>query len=462
MNIYMIVLILISIVMATLMGIFFPQEIIKLSWIGQIYINMLQLIVLPLVFCVLISATASIGDIKRLRSIGVLALGYILFSMSVAVAIGLTLLNVFKPGLGVSKELILVNATQPSIFNPIGFESFLVALFPPNIFSAIAKYEIMPIVFFSIIFSVACISIGKKASLIIRLFEELRDVLVKLIVWHMYLTPLGLFSLLGVAIAKTSLKHLLRESLRGMVTFIFIFLVGLLLQIIWQLIFLAIMTRQNPYAFVRSAKDALLTAFATSSSMATLPVTLGVAKARGISGEVAHFVLPLATTINLAGTAMYEGISALFFCQVLDFHLTLLEQMEVFITAILAGMGATGLLEGGLVTMVMVLIVVRVPTSAIALLLPFDHILDRFRTVTNILGDLVCVIFVDHFYKYFRNIQASKKAGSMSKQVSTGHNLILAETSILPSTNKPTFYHNKKSATREKVLEQVVIEDIEV
>jgi len=131
--------------------------------------------------------------------------------------------------------------------------------------------------------------------------------------------------------------------------------------------------------------------------MATLPVALMVAKKENISDDVARFVLPLATTINLAGTAMYEAVSALFFCQVLGFDLSLPAQIGVFITAIVAGMGATGIPEGGLITMVMVLRTVNVPISAIGLLLPFDRILDRFRTMTNVWGDLACAAIVDHY-----------------------------------------------------------------
>jgi Na+/H+-dicarboxylate symporter len=160
-----------------------------------------------------------------------------------------------------------------------------------------------------------------------------------------------------------------------------------------------VLLKKNPKQFIASASNALITAFATSSSMATLPVTLLVAKEQNISDDVARFVLPLATTINLAGTAMYEAVSALFFCQILGFDLSIAAQIGVFLTAILAGMGATGIPEGGLITMVMVLRNVNVPTSAIGLLLPFDRILDRFRTMTNVWGDLVCAATVDHLEK---------------------------------------------------------------
>lgn len=394
---YMFIFILMSMALGIMAGVLFPKEMIALRWMGLVFINMLKLIVLPLIFCALVSAITSIGEMRRLGSIGILTLGYVLLSVSIAVVIGLTLLNLFEPGVGVSDQLILSNAT-PSDLQPFAFSSFLLALFPPNIIAAAAKYEIMPIVFFSIVFALACVSVGQQARPVVDFFTGLRDVLVRMIIWLMYLTPIGLFSLLGAAVAEASLQHLLLQSLRGMLVFIFIFLSGLVLQVLWQLLFVAFVMRKSPKAFIRSALNALLTAFATSSSMATLPITMLVAKEQAVSEDVARFVLPLATTINLAGTAMYEAVSALFFCQVLGLDLSIPAQVGVFFAAIVAGMGATGIPEGGLITMVMVLKIVNVPTSAIGLLLPFDRILDRFRTVTNVWGDLVCASFVAHFH----------------------------------------------------------------
>lgn len=390
----MFMLILLSIAVGIACGILLPQQMIEFRWVGQLFINMLKLIVLPLIFCALVSAISSIGGMKRLGSIGVYTLGYVLLSVSIAVTIGLVLLNVFQPGHGVAPSLILANAS-PAELKPLPFSSYLLTLFPPNIVAAAARYEIMPIVFFSIVFSIACISVGPVAKTVIDFFVGLRDILIKMIIWLMYLTPVGLFSLLGSAVAEASLQHLLLQSLRGMLAFIFIFLCGLLLQITWQVIVVAVVARKNPIEFISTASNALITAFATSSSMATLPVTMLVAKEQQVSDEVARFVLPLATTINLAGTAMYEAVSALFFCQILGYDLSIPAQIGVFLTAILAGMGATGIPEGGLITMVMVLRNVNVPTSAIGLLLPFDRILDRFRTMTNVWGDLVCAATVD-------------------------------------------------------------------
>lgn len=388
-------LILLSIALGILCGVFFPQEMITIRWVGLIFINLLKLIVLPLIFCALVSAITSIGGVNRLGSIGIYTLCYVMFSVSIAVFIGLVLLNVFKPGVGIAPSLILANAT-PLDLTPVPFSDYLLTLFPPNIIEAAAKYEIMPIVFFSIVFAISCIVVGKSAEPVIHFFMGLRDVLIKMIIWLMYLTPIGLFSLLGTAVAEASLQHVLAQSIKGMLMFLVIFIVGLGLQIFWQALVIAFITKRSPRQYIVSASNALITAFATSSSMATLPVTMLVAKEQNISDDVARFVLPLATTINLAGTAMYEAVSALFFCQILGLDLSIPAQIGVFLTAILAGMGATGIPEGGLVTMVMVLRTVNVPTSAIGLLLPFDRILDRFRTMTNVWGDLVCAATVDY------------------------------------------------------------------
>jgi Na+/H+-dicarboxylate symporter len=394
----MFLMILLSIATGIICGIFFPEQMIAIKWIGQLFINLLKLIVLPLIFCALVSAITSLGGMHRLSSIGIYTLSYVMLSVSVAVCIGLFLLNIFKPGIGIPPSLILANAS-PVDLKPVPFSDYMLALFPPNIIAAAAKYEIMPIVFFSIVFSIACLSVGKTANPVIDFFVGLRDVLIKMIVWLMYLTPIGLFSLLGAAIGEAALQHLLLKSLEGMIYFVVIFLSGLVLQIFWQLLVVTFVAKKNPRLFIKSASNALLTAFATSSSMATLPVTFMVAKEQDINEDVARFVLPLATTINLAGTAMYEAVSALFFCQILGFDLSIPAQIGVFVTAILAGMGATGIPEGGLITMVMVLKNVNVPVSAIGLLLPFDRILDRFRTMTNVWGDLVCAATVDHIQK---------------------------------------------------------------
>jgi Na+/H+-dicarboxylate symporter len=384
-----------SILLGALGGYYLPEQMLSISWMGKLFINLLKLIALPLIFSALVSAITSIGNVKRLGSIGIYTIGYVLLSVSFAVIIGLVLLNVIKPGVGMPPELILANAA-PENLKPLDFGSFLLTIFPPNIIAAAAKFE--------------------------------------MIIWLMYLTPVGLFSLLGTAIAEAALQERLMQSIKGMMIFIVVFLFGLFLQMLWQFAIIKFVTNKKAKEFSRDTSNAMLTAFVTSSSIATLPVALVAAKKQDISDEVARFVLPFATTINLAGTAMYEAVSTLFFCQILGMDLSIFSQIGIFITSIMAGMGATGIPEGGLVTMVMVLRSANVPTSAIALLLPFDRILDRFRTMTNVWGDLVCAATVDHFTK-------RKEAKAMSIDASSIENLDANQKAFLNKTVEVSSLH---------------------
>lgn len=421
----MFILILLSIVCGVTGGILFPTQMLEIRWVGELFINMLKLVVLPLVFSALVSAITSMGDLRRLGSVGIYTIGYVLLSVSFAVIIGIGLLNIFKPGLGVHPNLILAGGTVlPTEHKPLEFSTFLMSLFPPNIVDAAVKFEILPIVFFSIIFAIACVACGESTKPVIAFFAGLRNIFVKMITWLMYLTPIGLFALLGSAMAEAYESHNLRSSLSGMLAFIGVFLFGLFLQMLWQFILMTLLTRKDPRKFLRSTSQALTTAFGTSSSMATLPITLIVAKEQNIRDDIARFVLPFATTINLAGTAMYEAVSALFFCQVLGFHLSIYTQIGVFITAVIAGMGATGIPEGGLVTMVTVLRVVNIPITAISLLLPFDRILDRFRTMVNVWGDLICATVVDHLSSHqSKKIDENHQAHLSTVNVNDNKNL---------------------------------------
>lgn len=406
------ILILLGIVLGTLGGIFFPEQMLSVRWIGILFMNMLKLIVLPLVFSALVSAIASMGDLRKLGAVGGYTIAYVMFSVSVAVLIGLGLVNIVKPGVGLDPSLILSNGPIEE-HQSLEFTSFLLSLFPPNIIDAAAKFEIMPIVFFSIVFALSCTACGDSAKPVVEFVTGLRNVFIKMITWLMHLTPIGLFALLGTAVAESVKQHRLVESVKGMAVFLGMFLIGLFLHVLWQWAVVKFIAKRNARSYMSSASGALVTAFGTSSSMATLPVTLAVAKEQNISEPVAKFVLPFATTINLAGTAMYEAVSALFFSQILGLHLSVWQQCGVFIAAIVAGMGATGIPEGGLVTMITVLRSVNIPTSAIALLLPFDRILDRFRTVVNVWGDLVCAATVDVFIK--RKLAAQAKQAAKEK-----------------------------------------------
>lgn len=377
-------------------GIIFPQFMLKISWIGETFISMLKLISLPLIFSALVSAIGSMNSFHQLGKIGKYTLIYIIGCVSIAVIIGLTLTNIVQPGVGIDPKIISDASYRAKTASSFTLVTFIQSIFPDNIIAAAAKFQIMPVVVFATIFAIACVACGKSAASVIDFFSTLREIFIKMITWLMHLTPIGQFSLLGAATANATQNHLLLASLKGIGLFIVMFLSGLVLQIIWQGIFTLYITRMKIKATAKSTAPALMTAFATSSSMATLPVAINSAHQLGLTPCIVRFVLPLATTINLSGTAMYEAVAAVFFCQILGIPLSPWDQLGLFIIAIIAGMGATGIPEGGLVTMISVLNAVNVLTSAIAILLPFDRILDRCRTTVNVWSDLMCTTMVNY------------------------------------------------------------------
>ncbi len=388
-------LLLLCTILGAVWGPIFPEHMQLLHWIDSLFMSLLKMIVIPLIFFSIVSSIISIGNVKCLKIIWIYSAGYILISMSFAVLIGLFLFNFFKPGLGMSSShLLLSNASHVQQTKEI--VTIFKSLIPTDILAAAAKFEILPLVFFSVTFGIACITVGESADIVISFFEGMRNIFNKIVGWLMRLVPFGLFALLGSAITEAYTKDALMESFNGIWKFLFVFLLGLFLQVLWQTVLVKYIIRRSPKEFFLSSTNALTMAFATSSSMTTLPMSLKAAKDQNIKDEIANFVLPLSAIMNLTGTAMYEAVSALFFCQILGIELSLLSQIGVFFTSIIAGMASAGIPEGGVVAMSLVLRSVNVPTSAIALLLPFDRVLDRLRTMVNVWGDLICTAMVNH------------------------------------------------------------------
>ena len=301
-----------STIIGILSGIFFPEQMLSLRWIDTVFIQLVKLIVIPLVFCATVSSIISMGSVKRLKIIWLYTLFYVLVSTSIAVLIGICLSNIFKPGSGMSPDVILLYTT-PAQLKTVSlssyFSSHISILFPADFINDEANFQVLPLALFSIIFGVACINVGKSTRTIRMLFIGLRNVFSKIILWLMYLTPIGLFVLLGSSIAEAYTKKFLMQSVRGVLVFICIFILGLLCQFLWQFAVIRYIAHRNPKKFLIHATTPMLTAFATASSLSALPMTLLVAKEERISKEVADFVLPFTSTINLAGTAMYEAVA---------------------------------------------------------------------------------------------------------------------------------------------------------
>jgi Na+/H+-dicarboxylate symporter len=317
-------------------------------------------------------------------------------SMAIAIALGLAASNYFKPGLGLHLDMFQ-NAMQAFEAKQLPlsefFTQFLHGLFL-NPFTALAQGNVLAVVVFALILGIALVVGGERYKNILALFQEGLEIIMRMVGWIMHLAPFGIMALLVklVAVQDVTMLNTLAKFVAvvvGTTLFHGIFVLPLILYLL---------TRKSPFWFWRGARGALMTAFATSSSAATLPVTLQSATQHlHVKPEIAGFVIPLGATINMDGTALYEASAALFIANLAGIDLSITQQMIVFFTAMIAAMGAPGIPSAGMVTMVMVLQSVGLPVEAIAILLPIDRLLDTIRTTVNVQGDMVGSLIVQKF-----------------------------------------------------------------
>ncbi len=289
-------------------------------------------------------------------------------------------------GVEVASEKTLVKRTIGSVLSQM-----LVDLIPRNIFDSMAKMQVLPLIVFSLLFGGVLTTLGERGRTAIEFFEGVNEAIMKIVYLVMVIAPFGIFGLIAARIGEAGgflgfMPELIKLGKYFLTVVIGLFIHGV---IILPLI-LAIVGKRNPITFTKNMGPALLNAFSTASSSATLPLTIECVEQRnGISRRTASFVLPLGATINMNGTALYEAVAAIFMAQVYDIHLGLVPMVLIFLTATLAAIGAAGIPEAGLVTMVIVLTAVNLPLEGITLILTIDWLLDRFRTTVNVWGDAV-------------------------------------------------------------------------
>ncbi len=361
--------------------------------IGSIFIDLLKMILVPLVFTSIAVGVANLRVHQQMHRVWIATLLFFVSSMAIAILLGLGAANLFEPGKGLSLDLFH-NALQHFESKQMDVHEFirhfLHSLFI-NPFAALAQSNILAIVIFALFVGIAIVVGGDRYRNLLVLLQEILELTLKIVAWIMRLSPLGILALLAQLIANQNLALL--ASLAKFVAVVLgtTFLHGF---IVLPLI-LFIMTGKRPLWFLRNAREALLTAFATSSSSATLPVTLRCAQQRlHVNADIAGFVIPLGATVNMDGTALYEAAAALFIANLTGVELDLTQQLIVFATAMIAAIGAPGIPSAGMVTMVMVLQAVGLPAEAIAILLPIDRLLDTLRTLVNVEGDMVGSLIV--------------------------------------------------------------------
>ena len=357
--------------------------------IGGIFINLLKMILIPLVFTSITVGIANLREHAKMGSVWKYTLAYFISTTALAVLLGMVVVNIFRPGAGLEVNMFQdamssFNADHVSLSQFI--TSFLSSIFVSPI-TAMAQGMVLPTVIFALMLGIALVLAGdKRASTLLNMLEELFVLIMMMVGWVMKIAPAGIMALLAKMIATQDVTFLAALGKFMMVVIGATLFHGFV--ILPALLF--IVTRADPFKFLFGVKDALLTAFSTSSSSATLPVTMRcVEENLKVDKSVAGFVLPLGATINMDGTALYEAVAALFVANIMGINLNPVQQLIVFFMAILASIGAPGIPSAGMVTMVMVLQSVGLPSEAIAVLLPVDRFLDAVRTMINVEGDTI-------------------------------------------------------------------------
>ena len=377
---------LIGLVLGIIVGLLLPEIAVATGFFGILFLNALKMTIVPLVVVSVVTGVISIGDVRHLGKFGAVTLGYYLTTTALSVFVGIIVVNVIQPGVG-GHTLV---SEAPLEVGEYSILDVILGMFPPNIIEAASRTEVLPLIVSSIIIGAVLSTMGKKAAPLTQLFVAANELILKIVGLIMLIAPLGVYGLIAGKLGTLG-WDLFKLELVSTAAYSATVMLGLGLHafVILPLI-LVLFTRRSPWQFGRKIISAVITAFSTSSSSATLPVTLRVVEQdAGISGRVAGFVLPLGATINMDGTALYEAVAAIFIAQLYGVDLTLGTQVVIFLTAILASVGAAGIPQAGLVTMVMVLNAAGLPTEGIANILAVDWLLDRFRTSTNVWGDTI-------------------------------------------------------------------------
>ena len=397
-----------KIIIGMVLGVVYGLIAHKLGWIdftndwikpwGKIFVNLLKLIAVPLVFASLIKGVASLSDISKLSRIGGKTIAIYLVSTVIAVSIGLLLVNTVKPGEGFDKDSISkTEQIQEGANKKIkaaenvkdgGPLQFLVDIVPTNIFDAASNNRnMLQVIFFAILFGIALVMLpNEKTTYVKGFFDGLNDIILQIVDIIMIAAPYGVFALLGGLVVDFGASA---ELFIALAKYSVTVVVGLLLMIlvVYPLIF-RIFTKMKYKNFFKGIMPAQMLAFSTSSSAATLPVTMERCEDHlGVSEEVSSFVLPLGATINMDGTSLYQAVAAVFIAQAYGMDLDVGQQLTIVLTATLASIGAAAVPGAGMVMLVIVLGAIGVPTEGLALIFGVDRLLDMMRTVVNVTGD---------------------------------------------------------------------------
>lgn len=388
--------ILVAIVVGGVTGWIFGPSMTKVAWLGTLFLNALKMIIVPLIASSMIVGISGLGDIRKVGRTGMWTLAYYMTTTAAAVLLGIILVNIIRPGVGVGG----MGAYLPEAVagrEAIGASDILLSLISPNIMKSMSDMDVLPIIVFSLIFGGILTTLGPKGRIVINFFDGVNEAIMKMVHLIMYIAPLGIFALIASRLGEAGGGEQFWAEIAKMGRYAFTVILGLLIHSFAVLpILLMLLGRRNPFRYALNMAKALVTAFSTASSSATLPITLDCVQEKSkVSRRSALFVLPVGATINMDGTALYESVAAIFIAQAVGHPLTMTHQVIIFLTATLAAIGAAGIPQAGLVTMVIVLRAVGLPLEGIGLILAIDWFLDRCRTTVNVWGDGVGAAVID-------------------------------------------------------------------
>ncbi len=387
------------------------------DWItpfGDIFINLLKFVAVPLIVSSLITGVASLSNIKKLSRLGGRTIAIYMTTTSIAIIIGLGLVNLFEPGVGIPEGLQekLQSAYKADAKSDIAMADVaqnrgplqvFVDMVPVNMFGALSSNRSMlQVVFFSILFGLALVIIpSEKGKPLVVFFSSLTSVTIQIVNMVMVVAPIGVFALIAKTINQVANDNLsaVYELFGALGFYCFVVIFGLLIHcIITYPIVLKLFSNITILKFFRGIFPAQILAFSSSSSGATLPVTIKLCEEKlGVSKEVSAFVLPLGATINMDGTALYQAVAAVFIAQALGLGLDLTAQFQIVLTAILASIGTAAVPGAGIIMLIIILEAIGIPSEGIALILGVDRILDMCRTTVNVTGDAAVAVTVDKF-----------------------------------------------------------------
>ncbi|MBO5387397.1 MAG: dicarboxylate/amino acid:cation symporter [Lachnospiraceae bacterium] len=369
--------------------------------IGQGFIRLMQMLVVPLVFCSLVCGAMAIGDTKTLGKVGVKTIVFYIFTTALAVTIALSVAYMINPGIGLDMDSIQ-KAEVTSNNTETKLTETLLNIIPKNPIGAMATGDMLPIIVFALFVGIMLAKLGSKASTVATFFSQFNDVMMEMTMAIMKIAPIGVFCLIARTFANLGFS-----AFQPMLKYMGSVVLALALQcfVIYQIL-LFVFTRLNPLRFIKKFLPVMGFAFSTATSNATIPMSIDTLdKKMGVSKRISSFTIPLGATINMDGTSIMQGVAVVFIAQAYGIDLTLGNLATVVLTATIASIGTAGVPSVGLVTLAMVLNSVGLPTEGIALIMGIDRILDMIRTAVNITGDAVCTTIV------------AKQEGALDKEV---------------------------------------------